>query len=133
MYKKIDHVGIAVPNLEESIKLYQDLGFEFTGREIVEEQGVETAFFRVGESNLELLGATNPDSPIAKYIKKNGDRGGIQHIAVGVDDVEAELSRLKEKGYRLIDEVPKVGAHGAKIAFLHPKSTSGVLLELCQK
>ncbi len=130
---KIDHVGVAVTDLEQSIELYKAMGFEFHGTEIVEDQKVKTAFFKIGESMIELLAATDPASPIAKFIEKNGNRGGIAHMAINVTDVESKLKDLKNKGFQLIDETPKDGAHGAKIAFLHPKSTGGVLLELCEK
>jgi methylmalonyl-CoA/ethylmalonyl-CoA epimerase len=130
---KIDHVGVAVTDLEQSIELYKAMGFEFHGTEVVEDQKVKTAFFKIGESMIELLAATDPASPIAKFIEKNGNRGGIAHMAINVTDVESKLQELKNKGFQLIDETPKDGAHGAKIAFLHPKSTGGVLLELCEK
>lgn len=130
---KIDHVGIAVTDLEQSIELYKAMGFEFHGTETVEDQKVKTAFFKIGESMIELLAATDPASPIAKFIEKNGHRGGIAHMAINVTDVGSKLAELKQKGFQLIDETPKDGAHGAKIAFLHPKSTGGVLLELCEK
>jgi lactoylglutathione lyase/methylmalonyl-CoA/ethylmalonyl-CoA epimerase len=130
--KKIDHVGIAVKSIEESLKFYEGvLGLKCTGTEEVKSQKVITAFIPLGESELELLEPTSEDSPIAKFIEKK--REGIQHIAVRVDNVEAALEELKEKGIRLIDEKPRDGAGGAKIAFVHPKSTKGVLLELCQR
>lgn len=130
---RIDHVGIAVTDLEKAIEIYKKLGFEYLGREVVEDQKVETAFFRIGESKIELLGATDPTSPIAKFIEKNGNKGGIAHVAVHVTGLEDKLSDMKQKGFQLIDEVPKIGAHGTKIAFVHPKATAGVLLELCEK
>jgi methylmalonyl-CoA/ethylmalonyl-CoA epimerase len=131
--KKIDHLGIAVVDLEKSIELYQSMGFELEGRETVDDQKVETAFFRIGESHIELLAATDPSSPIAKFIEKNGGKGGIAHVAIRVTGIEEHLDRLKKAGFQLIDEFPKTGAHGAKVAFVHPKSTGGVLLELCEK
>ena len=128
---KIDHVGIAVSSIDEAIGLYLDgLGIEEVEREEVPSQKVNTASLKVGESTIELVEATDPESPIAKFIEKKGT--GIHHLALEVEDIEAALGRLKEKGYRLIDETPRPGAGGKKIAFLHPKSTSGVLLELCQ-
>lgn len=130
---KIDHIGVAVTDLEKSIEIYKALGFEFQGTEVVEDQKVRTAFFKIGESMIELLAATDPASPIAKFIEKNGHRGGIAHMAINVTNVESKLAELRQKGFQLIDETPKDGAHGAKIAFLHPKSTGGVLLELCEK
>ncbi|MCK6542039.1 methylmalonyl-CoA epimerase [bacterium] len=131
--EKIDHLGIAVPDLEKFIELYKAMGFEYHGREIVADQKVETAFFKVGESSIELLAGTDPESPITKFIEKNNGKGGIAHVAIGVTGIEEKLADLKAKGFQLIDEVPKTGAHGAKIAFVHPKSTGGVLLELCEK
>ena len=107
------------------------LGLEFEGTETVAEQKVTTAFFQVGESEVELLESTAPDGPIAKYLEKKGE--GIQHVAFRVENVESALKELKEKGIRLIDEKPRTGAGGAKIAFLHPKSTNGVLVELCER
>jgi methylmalonyl-CoA/ethylmalonyl-CoA epimerase len=133
MFNKIDHVGIAVSNLKEGIELYKKLGLEFVGTEVVEDQKVETAFFKVGESYLELLAATDPTSPIARFIEKNNGRGGTQHIALNVDDVDAEIKRLTDDGFQMIDKVSRKGAHGAQIAFLHPKGTLGVLLEVCSK
>lgn len=129
---KIDHLGVAVNSIENGKNFWTDaLGLEFEGSETVEEQKVTTAFFPVGESEVELLESTSPDGPVAKYLAKKGE--GIQHVAFRVEDVEAALQELKEKGIRLIDEKPRIGAGGAKIAFLHPKSTNGVLVELCQR
>lgn len=132
MVKKIDHIGIAVKNLEESLKFYEGvLGLKASGIEVVEEQKVKVAFLPTGDSEVELLEATQDDSPIAKFIEKNGE--GVQHIAYRVDDVEKAIAEMKEKGIRMIDEKPRYGAGGAKIAFCHPKSTGGVLVELCQR
>ena len=129
---KIDHLGIAVRSIDEAKKLYQDtLGLKFEGAETVPEQKVTTAFFPVGDSEVELLESTAPDGPIAKYLEKRGE--GIQHIAFRVENLEEALAELKEKGIRLIDEKPRMGAGGAKIAFLHPKSTHGVLIELSER
>ena len=129
---KIDHLGIAVKSIEEGKNFWTDvLGLKFEGSETVAEQKVTTAFFPVGESEVELLESTAPDGPIAKYLEKKGE--GIQHIAFRVENIEAALAELKEKGVRLIDAKPRIGAGGAKIAFLHPKSTNGVLVELCQR
>ncbi|MEE8316895.1 MAG: methylmalonyl-CoA epimerase [Syntrophobacteria bacterium] len=129
---KIDHLGIAVHSIEEAKKLFQDtLGLKFEGSETVAEQKVTTAFFPVGDSEVELLESTAPDGPIAKYLEKRGE--GIQHIAFRVENIEEALAELKEKGIRLIDEKPRLGAGGAKIAFLHPKSTHGVLIELSER
>ena len=128
---KIDHIGIAVKNLAESAKLYEMLGIQSTGSEVVAEQQVKVSFFPVGDSEIELLQSTSPDGPIARYIEKNGE--GIQHLALRVDNIEAALEELKANGIRLIDEKPRYGAGGAKIAFVHPKSTGGILLELSQR
>jgi methylmalonyl-CoA/ethylmalonyl-CoA epimerase len=131
MFKKIDHVGIAVKNLDEAIKVWEGLGLKVDEVEEVPDQKVRTAIIHVGESRIELLEPTSEDSPIAKFIAKRGE--GIHHMALGVDDIEATLEHLKEEGYRLIDEKPRPGAGGAKIAFVHPKAVTGVLLELCQR
>jgi methylmalonyl-CoA/ethylmalonyl-CoA epimerase len=129
---KIDHLGIAVHSIEEAKKLFQDtLGLKFEGSETVAEQKVTTAFFPVGDSEVELLESTAPDGPIAKYLEKRGE--GIQHIAFRVENIEEALTELKEKGIKLIDEKPRLGAGGAKIAFLHPKSTHGVLIEISER
>ena len=132
MLHKIDHVGIAVTDIEEAIKTYQGLGFELTGRERIDSQKVETAFFQIGESCIELIAATEPESLIAKFILKNAGKGGLQRLAIAVTNIEAELDRLRQKGFTLINETPVPGAHGAKVAFVHPKDTEGVLLELCE-
>ncbi|HPD56424.1 MAG TPA: methylmalonyl-CoA epimerase [Smithellaceae bacterium] len=129
---KIDHIGIAVKNIDEAKNLYSGLlGLKHEGSETVAEQKVTTAFFPVGDTEVELLESTSPDGPIAKYIEKKGE--GIQHIAFRVENIEEALAELKAKGIQLIDEKPRRGAGGAKIAFLHPKSTFGVLVELCEK
>ncbi len=129
---KIDHLGIAVNSIEDGKNFWTDaLGLEFEGSETVEEQKVTTAFFPVGESEVELLESTAPDGPIAKFLEKKGP--GIHHVAFRVDNVEAALTELKEKGIKLIDEKPRMGAGGAKIAFLHPKATNGILVELCER
>ena len=129
---KIDHLGIAVRSIAEARKLFQDtLGLKFEGTETVAEQKVTTAFFPVGDSEVELLESTAPDGPIAKYLEKRGE--GIQHIAFRVENLEEALAELKEMGIRLIDEEPHKGAGGAKIAFLYPKATHGVLIELSER
>ena len=129
---KIDHLGIAVNSIEQGKSFWTDvLGLDFQGSETVTEQKVTTAFFPVGDSEIELLESTAPDGPIAKYIEKKGQ--GIQHIALRVANIEEALAELKEKGIQLIDQKPRIGAGGAKIAFLHPKATSGVLVELCER
>lgn len=129
---KIDHLGIAVPSIDGGNEFWSDiLGLKMEGKETVESQKVTTAFLPVGESEVELLESTQPDGPIAKFIEKKGP--GFQHVAFRVADIEAALAELKEKGVKLIDETPRPGAGGAKIAFLHPKATGGVLVELCQR
>jgi methylmalonyl-CoA/ethylmalonyl-CoA epimerase len=128
---KVDHIGIAVKNLVESSKLYEILGIAAAGVEEVTEQKVKVAFFPLGDTEIELLESTSPDGPIAKYIEKNGE--GLQHLALRVDNIDAALAELKEKGIRLIDEKPRYGAGGARIAFVHPKSTGGILLELSER
>jgi methylmalonyl-CoA/ethylmalonyl-CoA epimerase len=130
----IDHIGIAVDSIEKSLAFWESaLGVKCKGVEEVVEQKVKTAFLPVKESEIELLEGTTPDSPIAKFIEKNGGRGGIQHIALRVENIEDVLAGLKGKGVMLIDEKPRIGAGGAKIAFVHPKSAGGVLLELCER
>jgi len=130
--KKISHLGIAVKDLAASEALFSKLlGDEHVHHEIVEDQGVSIASFKIGESIIELTAPTRDDSAIAKFIAKRGE--GIHHLALEVDDVKSELERLKKEGIGLIDESPKEGAHDMLIAFLHPKSTNGVLIELCQK
>jgi len=129
---KIDHLGIAVSSIEQGKSLWTDaLGLKFEGAETVEEQKVTTAFFPVGESEVELLESTAPDGPVAKFLEKRGE--GIHHIAFRVENLEEALAELKEKGIKLIDEKPRKGAGGARIAFLHPKATNGVLVELCER
>ena len=132
MVKKLDHIGIAVENLSESVAFYRDvLGLELHGTETVEEQKVKVAFFPVGDTEIELLESTDPEGPIARFIAAKGQ--GIQHVAFRVPDIEKALEEMKSRGIRLIDEKPRYGAGGAKIAFLHPKSTNGILIELCQR
>lgn len=130
MIKNLSHIGIAVKDLDEAIKMYENLGLTLDSTEEVPSQKLKVAFFTIGDTRIELLAATSEDSPIAKFIEKKGE--GIQHIALGVDDLEAELKDKAEKGFQLIDKEPRPGAHGADIAFLHPKSTKGVLIELCK-
>ncbi|MFO7952079.1 MAG: methylmalonyl-CoA epimerase [Bacillota bacterium] len=132
MFDKIDHIGIAVSDLEKTISFYRDqIGLDFKGTEEVEEQKVRVAFFPVGESKMEFLEPTESGSPVGKFIEKKGE--GVHHLAFHVDDLEAKLEQLKAEGIELIDEKPRYGAGGAKIAFLHPRSTGGVLIELCQR
>jgi len=131
MIKHISHIGIAVKNLDEAIAIYEKLGLQLEGIEEVPSQMVKVAFFPCGETRLELLMPTSPESPIAKFIENRGE--GIQHIALAVDNVTEELNKAKENGFRLIDTQPRPGSHNSEIAFLHPKSTLGVLIELCQE
>ena len=131
MISGLDHVAIAVKSLEEAIPFYRDqLGLPFTGIEEVPDQKVRVACFRLGESRIELLEPTADDSPISKFLSERG--GGIHHIALRTDAVAEELGRLESTGVRLIDKAPRDGADGMKIAFLHPKSTQGILVELTQ-
>jgi len=131
---RVDHIGIAVANLDETIRLYEEtLGIKCHGTETVAEQKVKVAFFPVGDTELEFLESTSPDGPIAKFIEANKGRGGIQHIALCVPDIKAAIAELKSKGIAMIDEEPRYGAGGASIAFCHPKSTGGILLELCER
>ena len=132
MVNKIDHIGIAVKNLEETLKFYEDvLGIKCVSQEVVEEQKVKVAFLPIGDTEVELLESTSEDGPIARFIEKKGE--GIQHIAFKVDNIEEAIKELEEKGVRMIDEQPRYGAGGTRIAFLHPKSTSGVLIEISQR
>ncbi|HVR41119.1 MAG TPA: methylmalonyl-CoA epimerase [Thermoanaerobaculia bacterium] len=126
----LDHIGIAVKSIEAAA-IYRALGLEIEHVEIVESQGVKTAFLSVGDANLELLEPTGPDSTIAKFIEKRGE--GIHHICLRVDDLEAHLARLKAEGFRLINEAPVPGAHGCRVAFLHPAAGNGVLIELSER
>jgi len=128
---RLDHIGIAVKSIAESLKVYDAMGLKSVGVEEVAEQKVRVAFIPVGETEIELLESTAADGPVAKYIEKNGE--GIQHLALRVDNLEAALAEMKAKGVRLIDEKPKIGAGGAKIAFVHPKGARGVLLELSER
>ena len=132
MLKKIEHLGIAVDSIEESLKMYESLlGTSCYKFEAVESEGVKTAFLEIGESKIELLEATNSDSPIAKFLSKKGK--GIHHIAFETDHIEDEIERLLAEGFELIHQTPKDGADNKRIAFLHPKSTDGILVELCQE
>ncbi|RMA66045.1 methylmalonyl-CoA epimerase [Ulvibacter antarcticus] len=129
---KIEHIGIAVKDLEAANEIYKNLlGYEHYKTETVEGEGVVTSFFKCGDSKIELLEATRDDSPIAGFIEKRGE--GVHHIAFAVDDIEAEVKRLKESGFRVLNETPKRGADNKLVVFLHPKSSHGVLVELCQE
>ena len=130
--KKIEHIGIAVKDIEASNKVFSTIfGKENYKAEKVESEGVVTSFFQIGESKIELVAATNPDSPIAKYLGKN--RESLHHIAFDVEDIEKEMARLKNEGIRTLNETPTTGADNKLICFLHPKDTNGVLIELCQE
>ncbi len=129
---KIDHLGIAVKSINEGKKFWGDiLGLWLEDSEAMAEEKLITTFFPIGESEIELLETTDPEGPIGRYLEKRGE--GVHHIALRVENIEEALKELKEKGIRLIDEKPRKGAGGAKIAFLHPKSTNGVLVELCER
>jgi len=130
--KRIDHIGIAVNSIEEGGKFFTDiLGLKLQNTETIEEQKVKTGFFPITDSELELLESTSLDGPVAKYIASRGE--GVQHIAFRVKNIDEALKELKEKGVRLIDQEPRKGAGGARIAFIHPKESHGVLVELCEK
>jgi len=129
--RKISHIGIAVRDLDQQVAFYRDvLGLTFEGTEVIEDQRVKVAIFRVGEAAIELLEPTSPDSPVARHLDKKGE--GIHHLAYDVEDIQQTLDNLKHRGARLIDQSPRKGAHGKSIAFIHPKSTFGVLTELCE-
>jgi methylmalonyl-CoA/ethylmalonyl-CoA epimerase len=131
MLTKINHIGIAVASLDATLPFYRDnLSMDVAGIEEVAEQKVRVALLQVGESKIELLEPTSPESPVAKFLEKNGP--GIHHIAYEVEDLEAAIAKLTEDGMRMIDALPRNGAHGTRIAFVHPKSSNGVLTELCQ-
>jgi methylmalonyl-CoA/ethylmalonyl-CoA epimerase len=130
--QKISHIGIAVKDLERQVHLYRDLlGLELINEEVVEDQKVRVAMLRIGESTIELLSPTSPESPVAKFLEKRGE--GIHHVAYEVSDLPGQLAHLTAEGVDLIDKSPRDGAHGKRIAFLHPRSTFGVLTELCEQ
>ena len=132
MIKKVDHIGIAVKSLERSLPFYTEiLQLPLLGMEEITSEKVKVAFLQAGETKLELLEPTSIDSPIAKFIEKRGE--GIHHVALGVHSIEERISEIKDKGLRMIHDVPKPGAGGANVAFIHPKSTGGVLYEFCEK
>ena len=129
--KRIDHLGIAVADVAAAKRLYEDLlGLKLTHEEVVQDQGVRTLFYPIAGVKLELLESITPDGPIAKYLEKRGP--GIQHLAIEVEEIEAAIAELKAKGVRMIDETPRKGVEGSRIAFVHPKDTHGVLLELVE-
>jgi methylmalonyl-CoA/ethylmalonyl-CoA epimerase len=131
MLKKISHIGIAVHSLDAALSFYRDtLGMVFRGIEEVAEQKVKVAMLQIGESNIELLEPTDPESPVARFLEKNGP--GIHHLAYEVEDIGHAIARLEQEGARMIDRSPRNGAHGTRIAFIHPKSSGGVLTEICQ-
>ena len=130
--KKIEHIGIAVKDIDYSSRLFSKiLGKEVSKSEYVESEGVTTSIFQIGESKIELVAATNSESPIAKYLRKN--KQGIHHLAIFVENIEQEMTRLKKEGIKFLNETPKKGADNKLICFLHPKDTNGVLIELCQE
>lgn len=130
--RKIEHIGIAVADLEKSNELFARLlGKSHFKTELVEGEGVETSFFQIGNTKVELLQATRPDSPIAKFIDRKSE--GVHHIAFDVEDIVAEVERLKAEGFEILNETPKLGADNKLVVFLHPRSTNGVLVELCQE
>ncbi|MCQ2360006.1 MAG: methylmalonyl-CoA epimerase [Paludibacteraceae bacterium] len=132
--EQIEHLGIAVPSIDAALPYYENvLGMKCYKTEVVEDQKVKTAFLKVGEVKIELLEPTSPESTIAKFIEKNGGRGGMHHIAYKVVDIEKRLAEVEAAGATLIDKTPRPGADGMTIAFLHPKSTAGVLTEFCEK
>ena len=129
---KLDHIGIAVKNMNEALAFYRDtLGISSAGTEVIEEQKVKVAFLPLGDTELELLESTSPEGPVAKFIEKRGE--GIQHIALRVENIEEALKELQEKDFKLIDQQPRYGAGNAKIAFLHPKATGGISLEISER
>ncbi|MCX8117717.1 MAG: methylmalonyl-CoA epimerase [Desulfobacterota bacterium] len=131
MLKKIDHIAIAVHNLEEAARFYQEvMGLTLSGVEVVTAQKTRVGFFKIGESNIELVQPTEPDSPLVKFLETKGQ--GIHHICFEVDDVESEVKAFLERGATMVDQKPRPGAHDSKVAFVHPKSTGGVLIELCE-
>lgn len=132
MFSRIDHLGVAVADLDVALALYEDsFGLQVHHREVIEDQGVEAVALQIGETSIELLRPTRDDSPIARFLAEKGP--GIHHIAYSVDDIESALARLKDQGVRLVDETPRVGLGGSMIAFVHPKSTFGVLSEIVQR
>ena len=131
MLKKIHHIAVAVDNLDEAAKFYQDgLGLDLTGIEVVSAQKTKVGFFKIGGSNIELVQPAEPDSPLDKFLKTKGQ--GMHHLCFEVDDIEAEIKNLLENGATMIDQKPRPGAHNSRVAFVHPKSSSGVLIELVE-
>jgi methylmalonyl-CoA/ethylmalonyl-CoA epimerase len=132
MIKKVDHIGIAVRSIDKALPFYiETLKLEFLGIEEVDSQGVKVAFIKAGETKLELLEPTSEESPIAKFLEKRGE--GLHHVALGVDSIQERINEMKEQGIRMLQDEPKIGAGGAHVAFMHPKSTGGILYEFCEK
>ena len=132
MIKKVDHIGIAVRSIDEALPFYTEtLKLEFLGLEEVDSQGVKVAFIKAGETKLELLEPISEESPIAKFIEKRGE--GLHHVALGVDSIQERITEMKEQGIRMLQDEPKIGAGGAHVAFMHPKSAGGILYEFCEK
>ncbi|KML46004.1 methylmalonyl-CoA epimerase [Cytobacillus firmus] len=132
MIKKVDHIGIAVRSIDEALPFYTEtLKLEFLGLEEVDSQGVKVAFIKAGETKLELLEPISEESPIAKFIEKRGE--GLHHVALGVDSIQERINEMKEQGIRMLQDEPKIGAGGAHVAFMHPKSAGGILYEFCEK
>ncbi|MFE4522658.1 methylmalonyl-CoA epimerase [Cytobacillus firmus] len=132
MIKKVDHIGIAVRSIDEALPFYTEtLKLEFLGLEEVDSQGVKVAFIKAGETKLELLEPISEESPIAKFIENRGE--GLHHVALGVDSIQERINEMKEQGIRMLQDEPKVGAGGAHVAFMHPKSAGGILYEFCEK
>ena len=131
MFNRVDHIGVAVEDLDASLELYErDYGMQLVHRETVAEQGVEAVLLDVGENHIELLAPTDPDTPVGRFLAKKGP--GMHHVAYQVDDIEATLAALKQAGLRLIDETPRVGIRNSRVAFLHPKTAGGLLTEIVQ-
>lgn len=131
MFNRIDHIGVAVEDIDASLELYErDYGMTLVHRETIAEQGVEAVLLDVGENHIELLAATGPDTPVGRFIAKKGP--GMHHVAYQVDDIEATLAALKEAGLKLIDETPRIGIRNSRVAFLHPKTAGGLLTEIVQ-
>jgi methylmalonyl-CoA/ethylmalonyl-CoA epimerase len=131
MFNRVDHIGVAVEDIDASLELYErDYGMTLVHREVVADQGVEAVLLDVGENHIELLAPTGPDTPVGKFIAKKGP--GMHHVAYQVDDIEATLAALKQAGLRLIDETPRVGIRNSRVAFLHPKTAGGLLTEIVQ-
>ncbi len=132
--KKVSHIGVAVESIDAQIAFFKNiLGLDFTGTEVVEDQKVKVAFLTVGESRVELIEPTSDDSPVKKFLDSKGGKTTIHHVAYEVDNLEGAIAECKEKGLRMIDEEPRIGAGGVRIAFVHPKSASGILTELCEQ